>query len=188
MKTKKSLFFIIFAYVMSSLPVHAASLDDIYRDLVRSDNRGYLPMFVKNRNTPDFLLDDETMKQITVQEAPQSDIKAISLENERKKKEEALLAAQLKWTNALLAVKNNRVTPVELEEIQKRVDENNPEAIEIFAWMNSRGVGILPDLIKAFNLYQRAAALNVPNANKNAAQVYKIMTRVQRESLNTFQK
>ena len=41
-------------------------------------------------------------------------------------------------------------------------------------------------MIRAFHLYRKAAALNVPNANNNAAQVYKAMTREQRESLNAL--
>ena len=33
----------------------ASSLDELYRDIMRSDNQGYLPLFVKNRKTPDIL-------------------------------------------------------------------------------------------------------------------------------------
>lgn len=186
MKTKKSFIFTLLSLMFLSNPVQAAGLDEIYRDIVRSDNRGYLPMFVKNRNTPDFLLEDEIMKKVEVKETKAEDIKAVNLENERKKREAALLAEKQKWQETLTAVRTNRVTPVELEEIQKRVDKNQADAVEIYAWMNARGVGIQPDLVKAFNLYQKAASLNVPNATKNAAQVYKIMTPVQRESLNAF--
>ena len=187
MKLKKAQFFIFFLLLCSSQPVYATSLDEIYRDLVRSDNSGYLPMFVKNRNTPDFILDDETVKKIMPpKEHKNTDIKTVNLESERQKREAALKAAQLKWQNALLAVKNNHITPVDLEEIQKHVNKNDPQAIELFAWMNARGIGIQTNLIKAFHLYQKASSLNVPNANNNAAQVYKAMTREQRESLNFF--
>lgn len=187
MKLKKTRFFIFFILLFSSLPAHATSLDEIYRDLVRSDNSGYLPMFVKNRNAPDFVLDEEASKKIMPpRESKNIDVKAVNLESKRLKREAELKAAQLKWQNTLLAVKNNRITPVELEEIQKHVNNNEPQAIEIFAWMNARGIGIQTDLIKAFHLYRKAASLNVPNANNNAAQVYKAMTREQRESLNAF--
>lgn len=144
-------------------------------------------MFVKNRNAPDFLLDDEAAKQIMPpKETKTIDMKAVNLESERLKREAALKAARLKWQNTLLAVKNNHVTPVELEEIQKHVNDNEPQAVELFAWMFARGIGVQTDLIRAFHLYRKAAALNVPNANNNAAQVYKAMTREQRESLNTL--
>ena len=187
MKLKKTRFFIIFSLLFLSLPAHATSLDEIYRDLVRSDNSGYLPMFVKNRNAPDFLLDDEAAKQIMPPtETKTIDMKAVNLESERLNREAALKAARLKWQNTLLAVKNNHVTPVELEEIQKHVNDNEPQAVELFAWMFARGIGVQTDLIRAFHLYRKAAALNVPNANNNAAQVYKAMTREQRESLNAL--
>lgn len=186
MNIEKSFILTLLAFMVLSNSVQAAGLDEIYRDIVRSDNRGYLPMFVKNRNIPDFLLEDEMMKQVEVKQTKPEDIKAVNLENERKKREAALLAEQQKWQETLTAVRTNRLTPVELEEILKRVDKNQPDAVEIYAWMNARGVGIQPDLIKAFSLYQKAASLNVPNATKNAAQVYKIMTPAQRESLNAF--
>ena len=182
MKLKKTRFFIIFSLLFLSLPAHATSLDEIYRDLVRSDNSGYLPMFVKNRNAPDFLLDDEAAKQIMPpKETKTIDMKAVNLESEA-----ALKAARLKWQNTLLAVKNNHVTPIELEEIQKHVNDNEPQAVELFAWMFARGIGVQTDLVRAFHLYRKAASLNVPNANNNAAQVYKAMTREQRESLNAL--
>ena len=169
------------------MPAQATSLDEIYRDLVRSDNSGYLPMFVKNRNAPDFILDEESSKKITPpEEAKLLDIKAVNLESERAKREAALKAAQERWQNTLKAIKNNQITPVDLEELQKHVNNNEAEAIEIYAWMNARGIGIKPDLVKAFHLYQKASALKVPGANNNAAQVYKAMTREQRNSLTAL--
>ena len=43
--------------------VQATSLDDLYRDVIRSNNSGYLPLFVKNRHIPSGMPDDETMKK-----------------------------------------------------------------------------------------------------------------------------
>ena len=42
----------------------ATSLDGIYRDIIRSNNSGYLPLFVKNRHQPDVLLSDEELKKV----------------------------------------------------------------------------------------------------------------------------
>ena len=42
-----------------SLPTYAASLDELYREIIRDDNQGYLPIFVKNRNQPELLFEDE---------------------------------------------------------------------------------------------------------------------------------
>ena len=47
MKAIKTLVFAFFLLLTEVGTVQAVSLDEIYRDIVRSDNRGYLPMFVK---------------------------------------------------------------------------------------------------------------------------------------------
>lgn len=167
----------------------ATSLDEIYRDIVRDDNKGYLPIFVKNRNQPELLFEDDLVKPQntpTLINAQQN--QAVQLVDERKIREEQRLAALKRWNDAVTAVKENRVTPVELEEIDRYVNNNDPKAIEIKAWMYARGVGVKPDLIEAFNLYQKAAELGVNSAIQNAAQVYKSMTRLQRESLTPFKK
>ena len=39
----------------------STSLDEMYRDLVRSNNTGYLPTYIKNRNAPEFLIDHEQL-------------------------------------------------------------------------------------------------------------------------------
>ena len=187
MNIKKALIFTALAFLFQSDPAQATSLDEIYRDIVRSDNRGYLPMFVKNRNVPDFLLEDEALKKYQQQEeVKKEDIKPVNLVNERKLREAELLARQQNWLNILAAVKTGRITPSDLEEIKKRVDNSDPQATEIYAWMNARGIGISTDLIKAFNLYQKAEKLQVPNAALNAAKVYRAMKPEQRQSLNSF--
>lgn len=175
----------------SVLPVQAATLDELYRDIVRSDNSGYLPLYVKNRHSPDFLLDEEELKK--AQESADAlpinkDDMVIDFENKRKERELEEIAIKLKWQQTLEAVKDNRVTPVELAEIEKRVKKNDPQAVEVYAFMYARGIGVKPDLIKAFNLYQQADKLKVPNAMENAAKVYKAMTPAQRQELSPFKK
>lgn len=168
---------------------HAASLDELYRDIVRSDNSGYLPLYVKNRNTPDFLFDENALKtaQDNAQTLPISSEDAIiDFENKRKTKELAVEAEKLRWQQTIEAIKNNRVTPIELAELEKKINLNDPQAIEIMAFMYARGIGVKPDFIKAFNLYQKADSLKVPNALKNAAEVYKLMTPEQRATLSPF--
>lgn len=172
------------------LPVHtvqAASLDELYRDIIRDDNEGYLPIFVKNRSQPDLLFEEDLEKLTSKKvEEPEPDEGPINLINERKIREAEALAKIKKWQETVKAVKENRVTPVDLEEINRRVLENDPKAVEILAWMNARGVGVKQNLITAFDLYRKAAALNVEDANKNAALVYRSMSRLQRESLTPY--
>ena len=96
---------------------------------------------------------------------------------------EAAKAEALAWENAIKAIQENRVTPVELEEIIKRVEQNNPRATEIYAWMLTKGVGVKQNLIKAFQLYQQAAKLGVLNAENNAAQIYRVLSPDERAFL-----
>lgn len=190
MKNLKTVIFAILLSVSSTHIVHATSLDELYRDIVKSDNKGYLPLFVKNRNAPDFLEDEkievpkETQAQINAK--LENELKVVKLENERKIKEQAILAEKHKWQKTVDAIKTGQITPIELEEVEKRVNKEDLHALEIYAWMNAKGVGVKQNLLKAFNLYQQLAHLNAPNASKNAALVYRSMTREQRESLTSY--
>ncbi|MBP3347004.1 MAG: hypothetical protein J6L86_08280 [Alphaproteobacteria bacterium] len=184
---KKLAFLTLLAFLFVK-PAHSTSLDEIYRDLVKSDNEGYLPLYVKNRKIPDVLIEDGiTEIPLAIKaEDPKITPYQIPLVDKYKIEEEARIARQRKWENAVLAVKENRVTPVELDEILLRVAENNPHAVEIYAWMNARGIGIPQDLVHAFNLYQQAIFLKVAGAEKNAAAVYKVMKPEQRQQIKAY--
>ena len=54
----KQIVFIILTLIFAQPAFSANSLDELYRDLIRADNEGYLPLFVKNRKVPDILSDD----------------------------------------------------------------------------------------------------------------------------------
>ena len=184
---KKLAFLTLLAFLFVK-PAHSTSLDEIYRDLVKSDNEGYLPLYVKNRKIPDVLIEDGiTEIPLAIKaEDPKITPYQIPLVDKYKIEEEARIARQRKWENAVLAVKENRVTPVELDEILLRVAENNPHAVEIYAWMNARGIGIPQDLVHAFNLYQQAIFLKVAGAEKNAAAVNKVMKPEQRQQIKAY--
>lgn len=172
--------------VFLSLPAGAASLDELYRSIIRDDNEGYLPIYVKNRNRPEMLFDDEfdnVLNKPAAKVYDKPEDKPVNLINEQKLKEEAELERIRRWENAVKAVRENRVTPVELTEIENYARQKDPKAVEILAWMNTKGIGVRQDLVKAFHLYREAAVLNVPQAQKNAALIYRAMTRRQRELL-----
>lgn len=181
---KKALF-IILSLIFSVPEVSANSLDELYRDLIKSDNEGYLPLFVKNRKVPDILTDDKipTEGVMPAPAAVTAEPSEISFTDPRKQQEEAIKADILAWENTIKAVRENRVTPIELEEITKRAEQNNPRAVEIYAWMTTKGVGVRQDLIKAFLLYQKAAKLGVLNAENNAAQIYRVLSPDERAAL-----
>lgn len=189
MNKNLKIFFILLAICFCSQTVNAAGLDEIYRDLIRDDNRGYLPIFVKNRNRPELLFEEDLIKaypQTEVKDTPEN--KPVNLIDERKIREQQRLTELKRWKEAVRAVKENRVTPIELEEIDRYADNNDPKAVEIKAWMYTRGIGVAQNLPKAFSLYQKAASLGVKDALQNAALVYKSMSRYQRENLTPFKK
>lgn len=170
---------------------HAMSLDEIYRDVIRSNNSGYLPIYVKNRNAPQFLLDEEKLKDAQevppVINEPQKNM-IIDFEDYRLQREQEEKAKTQRWLKAIEAVKKNNVTPLDLKEIESKEELDDPTATEILAFMYARGIGVKMDLIKAFKLYRKAERLNIPNAKENAIKVYKVMTPDQRAKLNTAKK
>ena len=170
---------IIFIYTSS---VWAASLDELYRDIVRSDNMGYLPLFVKNRKEPDVAVDDalDKVDADTFVLKSNGETKEIKLTNEARKKAALRRAKQIKWEQTLKAVAENRVAPLDLEEINQRAKLNDAKAIEVLAWMYTKGVGVKQNLIKAFRLYKKAELLQVSSAAQNANLVFRAMSADER--------
>lgn len=167
----------------------ASSLDELYRDIIRSDNRGYLPLFVKNRQSSDnLLIDEQDINSLQHIEPNKSGFSPapIKLSNSYGKASVLAKAREQQWLKTIAAVKSNQVTPFELNDITSRVKENDPKATEILAWMYTKGVGVTTNFITAFNLYKKAAALNVTNAEKNALLIYQSMSEEQRRQLKNF--
>lgn len=187
MNFHKTFCFFVFLSLLIASNGHATSLDDIYRDIIRSNNSGYLPLFVKNRRPPDILISDEDLEK-----APSSSSLKLLSPNQKVKlfsdfdQVDALAKARhYQWLKTIAAVKSNQVTPLELNEIYIRVQNKDPKAVEILAWMYTKGVGVAADFVEAFNLYKKAAALNVTNAEQNAMRVYQAMTETQRQQVKS---
>lgn len=179
---------ILLAFLLHSAPAYASSLDELYRDLIKSDNEGYLPMFVKNRQAPENLLDEQLNIQKTTPVAiatPGLDLRPVDLVNDYKIREAERIAKIKAWEDAVKAVQQNKVTPVELKIITEKVTAKDSKAIEIYAWMNAKGVGVKQDLVTSFKYYLEADKLQVPEAKENASLVYKAMTKDQRASLSS---
>lgn len=168
---------------------NTASLDDLYRDIIRSDNQGYLPLFVKNRKMPDILGTEKLLSQSNsadTETPSKTNAKSVSLINPIPEKEAAQRAKQLKWEQTLKAVEQNRITPLELDEIYYRIRLNDPKAVEVLAWMYTKGVGVQADYVEAYKLYRKAAVLNIPQAQENASLIYKAMNEEQRNRLKGY--
>ena len=163
----------------------ATSLDELYRDVIRSDNSGYLPLFVKNRKAPMVTLEEDDLLPVKPDEKKTVEYKGevLKLTNDVSDRVRVSQERQLQWGKTIAAIKSNQVTPVELDDITSRVRDEDPKAIEILAWMYTNGVGVSKDFVEAFNLYKKAARLNVNNAEKNAIIVYKSMNEEQRRRI-----
>ena len=163
----------------------ATTLDELYRDVIKSENSGYLPLFVKNRKAPNVVLSEDELAELKQPTENKEEYKSevLNLTNDVGERVKAAKERQLQWVKTIDAIKSNQVTPVELDDITSRVREDDPKAIEILAWMYTNGVGVSKDFVEAFNLYKKAAQLNVTNAEKNAFIVYKSMTEEQRRRI-----
>lgn len=179
-------FFVVFGSLFALIGVcgecSATSLDELYRDVIRSDNSGYLPLFVKNRKAPMVVLEEEDLTEVKPKQQEKVEYKTevLNLTNNVSERVKQAKERQLQWIKTVDAIKSNQVTAVELDDITSRAREEDPKAIEILAWMYTNGVGVSKDFVEAFNLYKRAAQLNVANAEKNAFIVYKSMNEEQR--------
>jgi len=186
MKFKCFFFLCGILFCLNVKDVSASSLDELYRDIIRSDNRGYLPLFVKNRKAPVVLIEDSELSEVEPQGVVlnKGDDIELKLSKTWGQKSALAKARQLQWLKTIAAVKSNQVTPFELGDITTRVKENDPKAIEVLAWMYTKGIGVSKDFVEAFNLYKKAALLNVANADKNALLVYKSMNDEQRKQVS----
>ena len=163
----------------------ATSLDELYRDVIRSDNSGYLPMFVKNRKALLVSLDEDDLISVRPKESKVEKYKGeiLNLTNDVSERVRNAQERQLQWGKTIAAIKSNQVTPIELDDVTARAKEEDPKAVEVLAWMYTNGVGVSKDFVEAFNLYKKAAQLNVNNAEKNAIIVYKSMNEEQRRRI-----
>ena len=180
----------ILALLFASVDARATSLDDIYRDIVRSDHDGYLPIFVKNRPERILPIDNVGLPDPPAEKADKKNAnvssETIFFTNQRRARDEKQDTKRQQWERAVNAVRNNTVTPVELEELDNRSQENDPRALELLAWMYANGSGVRQDLVRSFTLYQKCSQIGVPNSAENALLVFRSMTPEQRESLNAF--
>ncbi len=186
---RKILYFLMIDILVMAFNAQATSLDGIYRDIIRSNNSGYLPLFVKNRHQPDVLLSDEELKKVIPATNNLKTIdpnKRLKLSSDFAEIDALDKARHYQWLKTIAAIKSNQVTPLELDEIYSRAHDGDAKAIEILAWMYTKGVGVTTDFVEAFNLYKKAALLNVTNAERNAMIVYKAMNETQRQQVKNL--
>lgn len=177
---------ISFILIPNNAKSFGLSLDDMYRDIVRSENDGYLPTYISDKDTIDIQLDDNDIKKIETPKLNQDENTIVYLKNKRKENNAIDSAKEKEWEEIVTAAKTTRISPYHYTKIQKMADNNNPKAIELLAWMKANGTGCSQDLVSSYYLYKKASRLKVKNANKNALLVYKSLPDKTRRELSKF--
>ena len=178
---------ILFARQVSAFSLSA---DEMYRDLLNYENKAP-PDVIVNRTMPDvtpFKEDEKyTPPPATDKEKEKETVRNKDLEDtyqkmvEQKKKEE-----REKWQKIVRAVQKNQATAFDIAEIKQKANLNDPEAVELLAWMYTTGSGIPQNLINAYDLYLKAYTLGIKDAAKNAELVFKNMPGKERRRLPNF--
>jgi len=182
-----ALFLLFLAIIPKEASSFGLSLDDMYRDIVRSENDGYLPTYISDKNTLDLQLDDNDVKKIESPKLENEENKVVYLKSKRKENKAKIEAEKKEWQQIVNAAKRAKISPYHYTKIQDMADNKNPKAIELLAWMKANGIGCSQDLVSSYYLYKKASRLKVKNASKNALLVYKSLPDNTRRELSKFQ-
>ena len=175
------LVFLIAGFMPCSAHSFGLTADQMYRNLLTTENRGILPsyyarspkrepethlVFKKVESVPEKIWSE---KHGTFPDPKDADIFSTDRgEN---------------WKEVVKSVKSGHTTPFDLETIRRRSEADDAEAVELLAWMYATGKGVRQNLTKSWTYYLQAAHLGVPSAADNARAVYKAMNAAQRAQL-----
>jgi TPR repeat protein len=184
------------------------SLGDMYRNIVKIENGDEVPNYVKKhdkekqkpapqvvetkQNLPPVVYAEKTLEEKYRQRVRLSKLKEkiseLETKEDKKKAQDEITKKNTgkDWLEIVRNVQMGYPTPFDVEEIKRRVELKDGEAVELYAWMKANGVGCKQDLQKAWLLYSLASRIGVKDAGKNANAVYKAMTAYQKENLVTF--
>lgn len=149
----------------------APTLDDLFRDSLKRENQGELPGFVRNKDGVRILGPAEPPPP----PEPGFQPPVIVYEKEAP-------PPPPPWEEIVAAIAQNDARPEHVAEVERRAEADQPDAVELLAWMRANGVAVARDLPKAFRLYAQAHKLGVPNARENAVAVYKSMSREEQQA------
>ena len=180
---KKALFLTLL-FFSSKAFAFGLTADQMYRNVLTQENEGALPSYYTVREQAE---KKKIISSLLPENAARTQLLPIN-ESVLSPQESAFseFDLQREWESVIKAVKENRLTPFDLEIIQKRAQNDDAQAIELLAWMYATGKGLKQDLVKSWLYYTQAAHLGVPSGTKNAQAVYKSMTAVQRSQLTAF--
>lgn len=176
---------VIFVFTVSEAFAFGLTADQMYRNVLTQENDGILPSYYTVREKAEKQLNDVSSQpeQNTPKRKPSP-----TRENPFALQESPFseFDIQREWESVINAVKENRMTPFDLEIIRRHAENDDTAAIELLAWMYATGKGLKRDLVKSWIYYTQAAHLGVQSATKNAQTVYRGMTAAQRAELTVF--
>ncbi|KJS37027.1 MAG: hypothetical protein VR70_13225 [Rhodospirillaceae bacterium BRH_c57] len=146
------------------------TLDEIFRGSVRQENDGALPSYILNRGLPPV----PVPKPLTPEQAAElgRNSGAGVLEYD--------LGQPLTWLEVVQQVAGGTPSPFAVDEVRRRGDTGDGQAVELLAWMHANGVGVRRDLPRAFSLYVEASSMGIEAARENAGAVFRSMNVEQR--------
>ncbi|MGC2854932.1 hypothetical protein ACM64Y_05615 [Novispirillum sp. DQ9] len=150
------------------------TLDEIFRGTVRQENDGTLPPYILNRGLPPV----PSRKPLTPEEA------AELARSHGSGVREYDLGQPLTWVEVVQQVAGGTPSPFAVDEVRRRADGGDGQAVELLAWMHANGVGVRRDLPHAFDLYVTANGLGIQAAKENASAVFRSMSPHQRAQVN----
>lgn len=146
------------------------TLDEIFRGTVRQENDGSLPPYILNRGLPPV----PVRKPLSPEEA------ADLARSQGAGVMEYDLGQPMAWLEVVRQVAGGAPTPFAVDEVRRRADAGDGQAVELLAWMHANGVGVRRDLPRAFGLYVEANGLGIEAARDNASAIYRSMNVEQR--------
>lgn len=179
---KKIIVIIFLCFIIYPTGSQAFSIDSVYRDVMRSENDDRLPIFVKNTDFSSLRFDKE-IEQYEEKKETANKTEYMSFVNKKQLRDDKKIKDAKEWSETLIAIEKNQVTPIDLERVQNKVSNNDPKATEIYAFMLTKGVGVSKDFIQAFIYYKKSEVLGIENAKKNSIEIYKAMTPDQRSKI-----
>ena len=168
-------FFFLIVWSVSQANAFGLTVDQMYRNVLDSERE--TPFSSKDKSLLAFKKVDSKPETIWRE-------KKAYFEKDVQKTEE--FQPKKEWKEIVAAVKRKNVSPFDLAEIRRLSEYENPEAIELLAWMYATGTGLRQDLQKSYTYYLQAAHLGVASAYDNVRTVYRAMSPAQRSSLPSF--
>lgn len=186
---------------VAAMPVaaQAPTLDRLFRDMLRAENDGELPSYLRDQGANDPRVSAPAAGAEAMTATPGSDGDSADgpgapdplTPNSPPNATDPLLQPGepplagpampgRRWTEVIEAIQGGTATPFDVAEVQSRADRDDPEGVELLAWMFATGTAVPRDLPAAYALYRRAALLEVPQAATNAEEVFRVMTPAER--------